>query len=398
MRIEGMHGLLLAIALATACAAQARADTLTVTNTDDAGTGSLRAAISTANTSAGEDIIQFQTGLAGTISLQSPLPVLSDDLQLLGPGAGQITISGGGTYRVFYVDTGVSVTLSALTIGDGLSAGFGGAIRNLGDLVVDSCVIRDSDAVTGGGISNEGVLTVLRSLVTGNSASFAGGGIENFEGSVSVVESTIAGNSAEVGGGIENARDTGATPILSVINSTISGNTAVDFGSGEDNFGGGIDNFEGEATLLFSTITNNSAQFGGGVLNEGDFAARNSLVAGNPAGGDCDNDFGTSFDASGDNRATDASCPGFVTATAGELALGALTDNGGPTPTHALGEGSVAIDPVADCTDFSETTPVGNDQRGEPRPSGAACDTGAFEFQVTEPQPGIIFQDRFQGN
>ena len=61
-------------------------DTYTVTTTSDSGAGSLRQAISTANTNAGADIIVFQiTGTKPfTISLASPLPVVSDPLTIDG--------------------------------------------------------------------------------------------------------------------------------------------------------------------------------------------------------------------------------------------------------------------------------------------------------------------------
>jgi len=60
--------------------------------------------------------------------------------------------------------------------------------------------------------------------------------------------------------------------------------------------------------------------------------------------------------------------------TVEQLNLGELADNGGPTMTHALGAGSVAIDhiPAVDCQ-------VTEDQRGEPRPGGSMCDVGSFE-------------------
>jgi hypothetical protein len=56
--------------------------------------------------------------------------------------------------------------------------------------------------------------------------------------------------------------------------------------------------------------------------------------------------------------------------------LGPLADNGGPTETHALRPGSVAISAAVDCP------PPDTDQRGVPRPQGAACDTGAYEFAL----------------
>jgi hypothetical protein len=65
-----------------------------------------------------------------------------------------------------------------------------------------------------------------------------------------------------------------------------------------------------------------------------------------------------------------------VDVTEGELNLGHLQDNGGPTMTHALGAGSVAIDhiPAVDCE-------VTEDHRGEPRPGDSMCDVGAFEVR-----------------
>jgi hypothetical protein len=64
-----------------------------------------------------------------------------------------------------------------------------------------------------------------------------------------------------------------------------------------------------------------------------------------------------------------------VNVTPGELALDVLADNSGPTETHALFPGSVAIDAAL----LSECPAT--DQRGVPRPRGAGCDAGAYEFE-----------------
>jgi hypothetical protein len=70
--------------------------------------------------------------------------------------------------------------------------------------------------------------------------------------------------------------------------------------------------------------------------------------------------------------------------TSGALSLGPLADNGGPTETHALLPGSVAIDmiPGVDCVD-ADREPLTTDQRGKPRPEtgGTMCDVGALEVQ-----------------
>ena len=70
----------------------------------------------------------------------------------------------------------------------------------------------------------------------------------------------------------------------------------------------------------------------------------------------------------------------LVNVSAEDLNLGPLADNGGPTMTHALLPGSVAIDriPESKCVD-ADGEPLTADQRGFPR--GAMCDVGAFEVQ-----------------
>src|SRR5438128_1956872 len=69
----------------------------TVTNLLDAGPGSLRDAI--ALTPAGETV-DFQTGLAGTITLTTGQLTIDHDLTIAGPGADRITVSGNNASRV----------------------------------------------------------------------------------------------------------------------------------------------------------------------------------------------------------------------------------------------------------------------------------------------------------
>jgi hypothetical protein len=102
------------------------------------------------------------------------------------------------------------------------------------------------------------------------------------------------------------------------------------------------------------------------------------------ADNDVDNCSG-SVDSLGYNLTDDTSC-GF-TAT-GDLVvadamLGPLQDNGGPTETHDLLPGSLAIDAGGSCP------PPTTDQRGVVRPQGVACDIGAVEF-VPEPEGWLM--------
>jgi hypothetical protein len=90
----------------------------TVMNLNDSGTGSLRDAI--ANTAAG-GTVDFQPGLTGTIILTSGELDIAEDLTITGPGAGVITVSGNNASRVFDIAAENTVTISGLTVADGMS-------------------------------------------------------------------------------------------------------------------------------------------------------------------------------------------------------------------------------------------------------------------------------------
>jgi CSLREA domain-containing protein len=234
---------------------------------------SLREAIIAANALAGPDTINFDITGAGphTIPLDSVLPALSQSVNITNASGESITISGEGTgdpYRIFAISSGQTVTISNLTMTNGATTGaafpdsIGGGILNEGTLTLTSCTVSNNRAAAfgGGGIYNLGataVLNVTSSTVTGNHAlgSSSGGGIYNNAGTVNVTNSTISGNDASSeGGGLKN--DTGS---MTVTNSTVSGNTA--------NFGAGIINYN-TLTLTNSTISGNNADSdGGGIYN-----------------------------------------------------------------------------------------------------------------------------------
>ena len=98
---------------------------MTVTNNLDSGRGSLRYEIAHVHNN---DTIAFAPSLDGqTITLTTGQLAINKNLTIQGPGAGQLTISGGGANgsRVFDVAGGTNVTLSGLTIsnGSGIAAG-----------------------------------------------------------------------------------------------------------------------------------------------------------------------------------------------------------------------------------------------------------------------------------
>jgi CSLREA domain-containing protein len=375
--------------------------TITVNSTADVaaddGQCTLREAIIAANTDTasggalgecsaglGDDTIDL-TGITGAIDLSGALPSIASGIALNGPGANNLAVrrNNGGNYRILTVEADVTVRISGLTICNGLAigAGAGGGIYNAGTLMVNHCVIADNEAVgegpfagVGGGIYNLGTLGLAHSTVSGNTASDYGGGIYNGgSGSTVVLTATaVISNSAMHGGGVFS------DGTVELENSTISDNKAVQVGD-YGGTGGGIRNSGGIVELTSSTVSCNSAAVaGGGIYSLGTMRMINTIVADQVSGADCAGDAITS---NGYNLDSDGSCgldaPGDRTA---DPQLAPLRDNGGPTETRALSFGSPAIDaiPVESCTDRLGT-PIAVDQRGVPRPQGAACDIGAYE-------------------
>ena len=243
--------------------------TFNVTNLNDSGSGSLRQAILDANASVGDDLITFDSLLSGqTITLFTDELTITDDLTIDGDldnnGIADITIqrdANAPAFRIFNVDDGDSnpdqtVILDGLAITGGMTAGSNG---------------------DGGGILNQENLTVVNSIVSGNTATGEGGGISNPTESsyLTVNNSTISGNSAAgSGGGIYG----GFFSYLTVSNSTINGNSASGYYGG-----GGIAVYNSFLTVSDSTISNNNAigTRGGGIYGGG--SVSNSTISGNSA-------------------------------------------------------------------------------------------------------------------
>jgi len=234
---------------------------LTVTSLADSGTGTLRAAILTADAGSPSDKFTIGFAVNGTINLQSPLPDLDNTIAIQGPGASSLIVERAAGFSfasaIVTVDASQTASLSGLTITNGNA---GGVVNNGTLTVVNSAVVNNPDATffgAGGGILNTGTLTVSGSTVSGNSAGFGGGIMNTSSGlgaTLTVTDSTVAGNCAQlVGGGILNGRT------MTVSGSTVCGNSA--------DLGGGIYSDGGVLTVRDCVFTGNSATEGGGIYN-----------------------------------------------------------------------------------------------------------------------------------
>jgi len=362
-------------------ASPASATTFTVTNGDNAGTGSLRNAITQAEGNGDDptvDLIQFDPAVSA-VDLDSALPAITHPLTIEGPGADALSVrrsgSASGPFPLFPVnpsDLTFTVTIRDVTISGAVATGFaGGAVGKSGPgaLVLDSVVIGGNNAATAPALFfDQGQTTVSNSTLTDNHSTLSGGAIAaqqagpGVTGTATVVNSTIEGNSSPEFGGavfIQDGTD------ITFLSSTIAQNTAND--------------------------DNNASGDGGGIYNNSSTVhIANTILAGNTVGpgassadGQC---AGAAFASSGFNlrSADDPGCSGFD--ATGDIVeadpkIGALGDNGGPTPTIALLTGSPAID--AGNTDtpvdgFFPTCPSA-DQRGVSRLGPSRCDIGAFE-------------------
>ena len=320
--------------------------TFTVNSVGDGGLGSgdvgdLRYCINQANANDQANTIVFDSTVFSTpqtITLSGSQLELKDTggtQTITGPAAG-VTISGGGNSRVFEVDSGVTASLSGLTISGGtVSPGDnGGGLANYGTATLTGCTLSGNSASAsygygnssggfGGGVFNSGTanLTLTDCTISGNSSGGGlaggdaggygggvdrrdggdGGGLANY-GTATLTGCTLSGNSAPasylyyhsfggLGGGVFNS----GTANLILTDCTVSGNSSG--GGAREGGGGGLANY-GTATLTGCTLSKNYAPsyngyynglsgFGAGVLNSGtaNLTLTGCTVSGNSAVG-----------------------------------------------------------------------------------------------------------------
>lgn len=307
--------LALSVVAGIALAPSAFAATFTVTSTaDNMADGTLRWAISQANTAPDADVITFANGVSGTISLTNGSLYITQPLTITGPGADTLTVDGGnvvatplaahtmaeGIYGSVFVigpsarqtcssrcieaaaaGTAMPVTISNLTIRGGSANSGGGIYAANTALTVQHCTITGNQAgYVGGGIYTgtyssgsatvTGATTTIEdSTISGNDGHYAGGGVYIIDAdALTLSRTSITGNTVIYAGGGAFIQDTTAASIDA---STISGNTVGSSANSSFAGGGGIHASNTPLTLSNSTIsgnqtiTSNSVAYGGGI-------------------------------------------------------------------------------------------------------------------------------------
>lgn len=240
---------------------------------------------------------------------------------------------GGGIYNM-----GTLYLMNSMVSGN--TGGGGGGIFNFrvdtipvsGLLTVTNSAITGNTATQGGGIYNQGsqyglgVLNLTDSRVTDNTAN-VGAGIYNV-GTAVITESSVSDNVTALlggvggyGGGIANVRGYLSEPaVLSLTNSTVSGNSAAGMGGGIVN---GLGHLDGSVAVLSgTTVSRNTTPYsGGGIANRGTLIIEGSSVSTNVA------NFGGGI--FGDGTLTFSSTPTTVGGNTGTLMVGGIMNGGG---------------------------------------------------------------------
>lgn len=342
--------------------------TFTVSNLNDSGAGSLRQAVIDANTAAGADVIDA-TGVVGTITLTTGQVTITEALNIEGPGANRLTISGNNASIVIEIEGGGNYDISDVTIADGNNeSNAGGGVR----------------------IANSSALVFLNRLGFENNHGNDGGAVGISSADVQIRESTFVNNTSDFGGS--------AVAILQnsnvwILNSTFSGNESA-------NNLGVIDQLTGSGETSLTrlrnvTVTNSTGTavenfvFAGGT---GTFEISNSILANNTEGSIRNVGAGTAtINSLGHNIADDAAAQltGVFDQTNTDPLIGPLAFNGAPLRTHALLAGSPAIDAGrnANAIDGFAVAFVNDNRLGpfrrfyDANQDGlATIDVGAFEY------------------
>ncbi|MGI5832113.1 MAG: choice-of-anchor Q domain-containing protein [Thermoguttaceae bacterium] len=361
----------------------------TLLDTADSADGlvSLREAIAYAD--AGETITFDESLNGGTIFLGDYSLVISKQISVDASSlADGIAVSAGGKHRILMNtagELGSSVTITNVNFRDG-TATYGGGIYNSGYLDLVKSSVSDCSAYYGGGIYNlldagsssvygSGYVGLTDSTVRFCTATNAGGGVWNEMGIVVTKYTQILSNTAQIGGGLYNYYGS-----CSSTDTLIASNSA-------SRYGGGVCIDQGVFYFQGTTITANSAAYGGGVYNYSSSESfpykteyYNSLIVGNTATRS-GNDFYN--DGSGEIMAYSA-MSGFTDWSNAD-AVYYVYDSGNAMFADAdQGDFSLAEDSQAIDIGNNTYSTYSTDLAGNPRISHLIIDLGAYEYQFEE--------------
>ena len=271
----------------------AGANTVFVTSCADSGAGTLRQSVTPAAANNGDTI---DITACSVISLTTgEIAITQPNLTLHGAPSGvTVKYTGAGHGRIFNHSGLGTLRLENVTVGLGYvyaQAGgnvSGGCINSSGSVYLANSAAIDCKARTtgqfdhanGGGIYAADKLDLRNSVISGCTAHAgaggSGGGGAWATGDMTVINSTISGNSAlgdGFGGGLYGKGD------IVVEYSTVSGNYAWSNGGGVKARTGGI------LAIANSTISGNSTVYGGGGVHasDTDVTVQNSTIAFNTA-------------------------------------------------------------------------------------------------------------------
>lgn len=318
----------------------------------------------------------------------------------------------------------------------------GGGLYNASSAqaTVESSSLEDNDAAHGGGAYSTGALDLFDTLVVGNTASELGAGLRNHGGVLNVELSKVYKNIAQNnGGGILSGHNDAE---LHITDSTVSSNVSVRHGGGIYTYreadiagstiaantavlgGGGIYNYETSLTITNCTITRNLTSDGEGgairatrsaftnvrastiwendapegeaVFNDGNLRLNGSIIgregaagtsASTCAGDGLPNNSTYNIESPSNTCWSSIQNNNIPSVNSASLGFGDPSDNGGPTGTLRNTEPAKTIKGSSTSTYIDGTVFAPRptncfsdvDQRGEARPTGQFCDTGAVE-------------------
>ncbi len=328
-------------------------------------------------TFSGGEVAGYATSFGGGLAIQDSAVVLQN-----------CTVTNNTASRGAGIDIQISAATkqSSLLLNNSIvsnntsTSGGGAAIRAINDfssvpksaisITLENSLITNNTSVGDAAVfALKAKLNINNTSIEANTSTQRGGGLFIDGADLTLTNSTVSANFNEgsSGGGLYAGKSASyENSVVSVTNSTISGNSA-------RNKGGGIHSaFGTELSLSNSTIAGNSAGASGAglyvLLSTADL--KNSIIANSQGSSDCDQTDGNITVDS----ATIIEDGGCGASRSGDPGLLPLADNGGPTLTHALSANSIA-------RNSSNALCAVEDQRGQIRRVGDGfCDVGAFEF------------------